>query len=154
VCVMMTAMDVGHLPLALVRSGRVELWLEMKLPGADARRTILERQLAKTGRVIAVDDYEAVLAATEGFTGADLKRVVEDAKGLLAFDRVSGEEPADSRQYLARAIEGVTLNKKRYAEAEKGAREKVRPVHPLFQMLSQMPGGGPVAFNMDWSGGE
>ena len=32
VCVMMTAMDVGRLPPALVRSGRVELWLEMKLP--------------------------------------------------------------------------------------------------------------------------
>ena len=29
ICVMMTAMEVGNLPLALVRSGRVELWLEM-----------------------------------------------------------------------------------------------------------------------------
>ena len=27
VCVMMTAMDVGHLPPALIRSGRIELWL-------------------------------------------------------------------------------------------------------------------------------
>ena len=32
VCVMMTAMDVGNLPPALIRSGRIELWLEMRLP--------------------------------------------------------------------------------------------------------------------------
>ncbi len=33
VCVMLTAMDVGNIPPALVRSGRIELWLEMRLPG-------------------------------------------------------------------------------------------------------------------------
>src|SRR5205085_7851375 len=43
VCVMMTAMDVGNLPPALVRSGRVELWLEMRLPDEAARRAILEQ---------------------------------------------------------------------------------------------------------------
>ncbi len=37
VCVMMTAMDVGNLPPALVRSGRVELWLEMRLPDESAQ---------------------------------------------------------------------------------------------------------------------
>src|SRR5204863_6171444 len=46
VCVMMTAMDVARLPPALVRSGRVELWLEMKLPGAQARAHIFSALLA------------------------------------------------------------------------------------------------------------
>src|SRR5215468_2603618 len=41
VCVMLTAMNVAHLPPALVRSGRVELWLEMKLPVPQARTEIL-----------------------------------------------------------------------------------------------------------------
>ena len=36
-CVILTAMDVGNLPPALVRSGRVELWLEMSLPDESAR---------------------------------------------------------------------------------------------------------------------
>ena len=41
-CVMwMTVMDVGNLPPALIRSGRVELWLEMRLPDDSARRAIL-----------------------------------------------------------------------------------------------------------------
>src|SRR5207237_10223600 len=31
ICVMMTAMNVGSLPAALMRSGRLELWLETKL---------------------------------------------------------------------------------------------------------------------------
>ena len=31
-------MDLAHLPPALVRSGRVELWLEMKLPDAEAAK--------------------------------------------------------------------------------------------------------------------
>jgi hypothetical protein len=41
VCVMMTAMDVGNLPPALVRSGRIELWLETRYPDLAARRAIL-----------------------------------------------------------------------------------------------------------------
>src|SRR5437016_618692 len=46
VCVMMTAMNVAHLPPALVRSGRVELWLEMKLPNPEARAEILTTLVA------------------------------------------------------------------------------------------------------------
>jgi ATP-dependent 26S proteasome regulatory subunit len=126
VCVMMTAMDVGNLPLALVRSGRVELWLEMKLPDANARRTILEQHLEKTAGLFASSGHEAVVAATEGFTGADLKRVVEDAKGLLAFDRAIGTRELDSNTYLLRAVEAVAVNKKRYAEAEAAARANIK----------------------------
>ena len=43
VCVMMTAMDVGNLPPALVRSGRIELWLEMRAP----RRSLRERKSSR-----------------------------------------------------------------------------------------------------------
>jgi shikimate kinase len=46
VCVMLTAMEVGHLPPALLRSGRIELWLEMCLPDEPARAAILESHLA------------------------------------------------------------------------------------------------------------
>src|SRR5205814_4732649 len=46
VCVMLTAMDVGNLPPALLRSGRIELWLEMQLPNEAARAAILGLHLA------------------------------------------------------------------------------------------------------------
>lgn len=125
ICVMMTAMDVGRLPLALVRSGRVELWLEMKLPDGDARQIILHQHIAKSGNLLALDDYTGVVSRTVGFTGADLKRVVEDAKSLYAFDRNEGTEIPEAESYLLRAIEGVVLNKQRYAEAEAGAQAKL-----------------------------
>ena len=41
VCVMLTAMNVKDLPPALLRSGRVELWLETKLPNAAIRQEII-----------------------------------------------------------------------------------------------------------------
>jgi transitional endoplasmic reticulum ATPase len=44
VCVMMTAMNAGALPAAMLRSGRVELWLETRLPDALARASILENR--------------------------------------------------------------------------------------------------------------
>src|SRR5262249_40171763 len=37
VCVMMTAMDVKKIPDALLRSGRVELWLETRQPSEETR---------------------------------------------------------------------------------------------------------------------
>jgi transitional endoplasmic reticulum ATPase len=151
----MTAMEVGHLPLALVRSGRVELWLEMKLPNPEARRIILTRQLAKAGGLFANGDYEAVVSAMEGFTGADLKRVVEDAKSLLAFDRANGADELQSDGYLLRAIEGVKLNKTRYAEAELGARQRLRAApSSVFELMSQMPIAAGLSFNSGWSTSE
>jgi len=141
VCVMMTAMDVGHLPLALVRSGRVELWLEMKLPDAEARRAILTRQVEKSGNLFSADDCDGVLAATEGFTGADLKRVVEDAKSLLAYDRATRADTERAGQYLVQAIEGVALNKQRYAEAEAGAQARLAAT-PKLSLGSLMSGVG------------
>ena len=150
ICVMMTAMEVGHLPLALVRSGRVELWLEMRLPNAEARRIILSQQVLKAGALSAPADYEPVVLATEGFTGADLKRVVEDAKGLFAFDRATSAEELDTNGYLLRAVEGVALNKKRYAEAEIGARQKFRPGQsPVRQFIPHMPAGAGIVFDAD-----
>src|SRR5258708_16960784 len=85
VCVMMTAMDVGNLPPALIRSGRIELWLEMRLPDAAARSAILADFFERLASVIGVVDIEPLVEITEGFTGADLKRLVEDGKNLFAF---------------------------------------------------------------------
>lgn len=92
-----------------------------------------------------------MIVAGEGFTGADLKRVVEDAKGLLAFDRSLGTHELEANAYLLRAVEAVALNKRRYAEAEAGARSKIKPA-PNFADLLAVSGhmlGGSVAFTSD-----
>jgi AAA+ superfamily predicted ATPase len=138
VCVMMTAMDVGNLPPALVRSGRISLWLETRLPDRTARTQILTSLLANAPPAIRDVDVAAVVAATADFSGADLERLVEDAKALLAYDRTRDREVDAPTRYVLRAAEGVRRNREQYARAEAAARAR-RPVRPSwFSVASQM----------------
>ncbi len=134
VCVMMTAMNVAHLPPALVRSGRVELWLGMKLPDPQARTEILTQHLQSLPAELRDADVPQLIAATEGFTGADLKRTVEDGKAIYAYDKSKGVEMRPTTEYFMRAVEAVRENKERYAEAE--AQIALRPKSPLSGFMS------------------
>lgn len=131
VCVMMTAMNVSNLPPALIRSGRIELWLEMRLPDAGARGEILRQHLAGLPAVLAGVDVDEVVSQTEGFTGADLKRLVEDGKTLYAYDRACGRPLQTITEYFLQAVEQVRTNKERYAEAAEQARQQ-RPARPVY----------------------
>ena len=122
VCVMMTAMDVAGLPPALIRSGRIELWLELKLPDAKAREAIMAREMARLPENLRAKDFAGLVKATEGFSGADLRRLAEDAKALFASDAVQGKPAADGLAYFMRAIETVTSNRARYEEAQSKAK--------------------------------
>lgn len=124
VCVMMTAMDVAHLPPALIRSGRIELWLETRLPDSEARSNILGAQVDTLPEWMGPIDLHAIVAATDGFTGADLQRLVSDGKALCAYDRVRNLDLQTATAYFLKAIEGVRANKHRYAEAEQRARQQ------------------------------
>jgi transitional endoplasmic reticulum ATPase len=132
VCVMMTAMDVGHLPPALLRSGRIELWLETCLPAEEARADILRQHLASLPVAIGAIDLPALVAATDGLTGADLKRLVEDGKILYAYDRARDCPLRPSTEYFLAAVETVRANKERYAEAEARARQQRPTRAPWF----------------------
>ena len=131
VCVMMTAMDVGNLPPALIRSGRIELWLEMRLPDEAARAGILERHLAASPAPLCEAHIPLLLDATEEFTGADLKRTVEDAKALYAFDRAGGHAIKPITEYFRQAATTVRASKERYAAAEARA-NATRPTRPVW----------------------
>jgi tRNA A37 threonylcarbamoyladenosine biosynthesis protein TsaE len=131
VCVMMTAMDVGNLPPALIRSGRIELWLEMRLPNEAARAAILEDLIATLPESLRLIDVGRLAAATESFSGADLKRVVDDGKGLLAFDRVAGTELKPLTEYFLAAVNLVRDSQQKYAAAEERARS-LRPARPAW----------------------
>lgn len=124
VCVMMTAMDISNIPPALVRSGRIELWLETRLPDETARSEILAGCLSKLPECLASADIAQIVAATEGFTGADLKRLVEDGKTLYAYDHVQGQPLQSATDYFLAAVVNVTSNKDRYAQAEAHARHQ------------------------------
>ncbi len=144
VCVMMTAMNVGNLPPALLRSGRIELWLEMSLPDAAARAAILQDRMRGLPSVLTDVDVDALVAATEGFTGADLKRLVEDAKTLAAFEKVRQRPTRSATEYFLSAVESVNANKSRYTQAEAVARAQSASRPPWFNVgaLAAMVGGG------------
>jgi ATP-dependent 26S proteasome regulatory subunit len=115
--VMLTAMDLAHLPPALIRSGRVEVWLEMKLPEAAARRRILEQRIARSVPERADFGIDRLVESTDGFTGADLRRLVEDGKNLWGYALAQGrpQTPADC---FSEAAAEISRNKKLLADAE------------------------------------
>lgn len=129
VCLVLTAMDVGSLPPALVRSGRIELWLETQLPDLEARRAILADLCKALPSTIGSIELDELAAATEHLSGADLKRVIEDGKLLYAFDRAQQRATRKLTAYFLEALETVRANKRRYAQAEASARLR-HPVRP------------------------
>jgi transitional endoplasmic reticulum ATPase len=119
VCVMMTAMNVKLIPEAVLRSGRVEIWLETKAPDTATRHKILQLYL-DSARILpgsAEIDYEALSEATAGFTQADLRRVVSDAKALFAADRVAGREPRSATDYVRAAVDQIVEVRSRMADS-------------------------------------
>jgi len=114
VCVMLTAMNVSNLPAALLRSGRIELWLEMRLPDEAARISIIAGKLAGLPQPIGTADARRIAAASRGLTGADIKAMVEDAKLLLAHDLANGRRPREVEDYFREAIHTIALHKKLY----------------------------------------
>ena len=114
VCVMMTAMEPSDLPAAILRSGRVELWLETKLPDDAARAEIFRGKLESMPPPLGGADVSVLASATRGFTGADLKAAVEDGKLLFAYDQMRALPARPVEQYFLEAITAIRQNRKKY----------------------------------------
>ena len=129
VCVILAAMDVANLPPALVRSGRIELWLAMRYPDSDARREIILEQQQILPKPLDQLDVGKLCSATEGFSGADMKRVMEDAKALFAYAKVTESKLAEPDFYLSEAVNKINEAKQQYAQAEReaNAQREARP---------------------------
>jgi transitional endoplasmic reticulum ATPase len=115
ICVMMTAMHPGSLPEAMLRSGRIELWLETRLPDTAARAAILRERIAGLPQPIGAANVEQLASVSHGLTGADLKNVVDDAKLLFAHDRAIGRALRAPEAYFSEAIETVRTNRRKYS---------------------------------------
>ncbi|MEJ1964532.1 MAG: ATP-binding protein [Gammaproteobacteria bacterium] len=117
VCVMMTAMDVRKMPEALLRSGRVELWLETKLPTEEIRGRILERWMGTDLPGYEAVDYKGLAKVTEGFTPADLRRIASDAKALYAADKVNKRAIRLGTEYIKAAVDNIMSTRSRMANS-------------------------------------
>jgi transitional endoplasmic reticulum ATPase len=115
VCVILTAMEVNQLPAALLRSGRVELWLEMRMPDAAHRADILRVHLACLPVEHGPVDIDQLAERTVDCTGADLKRLAEDARNLLAFDLARQRTTRPVTEYFLDALATLRANQDKYA---------------------------------------
>lgn len=123
ICVMMTTMDVASVPPALVRSGRIELWLETRLPDREARLEILQERAELLPEALRNVELNRLSDETDGLTGADLRRLIDDTKILYAFDKAKKRQLQDSFHYFEKAIETIKSNKEKYQAAEQKARQ-------------------------------
>jgi transitional endoplasmic reticulum ATPase len=116
VCVVMTAMDVTKVPSAILRSGRVELWLETRLPDARNRAAILQKWIGADLPDAEQVDFLAVAEQAEGFTPADLRRIAGDARTYHAADELAGDTIASAQAYLLQAITDLIETRARMAD--------------------------------------
>jgi transitional endoplasmic reticulum ATPase len=134
VCVILTAMNVANLPPALIRSGRVELWLEMRLPDAQARQELLRREAARLPEELRGTDVVVLAQASDGLSAADLKRAVQDSKILLANDLAHQRPTRSGTEYLRQALQGVQENQRRYFELMRAANARRARRPPWFEV--------------------
>jgi transitional endoplasmic reticulum ATPase len=127
VCVIITATDAHSLPAPVLRSGRIELWLETRLPDAAARAAILSERLAQAPPPLAAANSGSIAHASHGLTGADLRAVVEDGKLLFARDKARRTAARPVEEYFLEAVATVRSNRQNYTRRRParsvGARE-------------------------------
>lgn len=122
VIVVMAATDPKFLPPAILRSGRIELWLKTEKPRTRERKAMLHK-FVEQGQTLASPDAPALLreplgldevaSACDEFVPADLRRLVSDARNAAAADvaRKSGneylKEAASDLRAMKEDVEGL-----------------------------------------------
>ena len=87
VFVVATANDLSALPPELLRKGRFDEIFFIDLPTAAERADILALHLARRKQDVAAFDVPALVAASEGFSGAEIEQAIVTALyGLIAAD--------------------------------------------------------------------
>jgi ATP-dependent 26S proteasome regulatory subunit len=120
VAVIMTAMNPNHMPPALLRSGRVELWIETRPPSDSVRAEIIAADVATLPKQFRDYEFAKIGDVTRGFNAADMRRIVSDVKALYARDVVEGRGPLPADAYFKTAADGVRQTKILLGLAEAG----------------------------------
>lgn len=107
-----TANDIEALPPELLRKGRFDEIFFVDLPSAEARESILSIHLRKRKQDPAGLDLEQLVAASEGFSGAEIEQAIISALATAFADR----QPLDTAR-IREALEtspplSVTMKEK------------------------------------------
>jgi len=88
---------------ALLRPGRFDKILYIPAPDLVAREQIFESNLGTEGDGV---DCEKLAAATDGFSGADISSICQEAKMSLVRAKISGKEARLTNSYMLSLISG------------------------------------------------
>jgi cell division protease FtsH len=113
----------SQLDSALVRSGRFDRIIKIPMPGLADRKKILDLYLSKKiekvdPKIFDINYVEVMAKQTEGFSGADLERLVNDA-ALLAFENRGLVDIKSLRESFLGIVMGLPREGAMSAEDEK-----------------------------------
>ena len=112
VCLVMTAMNLADLPPALIRSGRIDVWIELRLPDS-AQRAAIVAGYARSAAVPRDFDGVAIAEICDAFSPADLRALVADASAAAAYDGQLGEPERSFDAYLVESAAEIIERKRR-----------------------------------------
>jgi cell division protease FtsH len=125
---------------ALIRPGRFDRQISLDLPQKNARKEILRVHAKK--RIMAENiDFDTLAAATVGFSGADLKNLVNEAALLAVKNGKKQVEMEDFNDSRDKIIMGVR-REERLSEKEKKMVAYHEAGHALTALL--LPGTDPL----------
>jgi len=107
VFVLATANDISQLPPELLRKGRLDEIFFVDLPNAQERTLIFEIHLSKRGRDATKFDLAQLVAATDGFSGAEIEQSIISA----LYDVFYGNRDLATEDVLQSCHETVPLSK-------------------------------------------
>ncbi|MEY3142650.1 MAG: ATP-dependent zinc metalloprotease FtsH 3 [Planctomycetota bacterium] len=122
-----TANDVSALPPELLRKGRFDEIFFIDLPGEEARRAILEIHLSKRKRDPKTFDLEALVAATAGYSGAEIEAGIESALREAFGDGQRPLETKDLAEAYRRSPPISVIMADRIAELREWAQSRCVP---------------------------
>jgi hypothetical protein len=114
VFVVATANDISQLPPELLRKGRFDEIFYVDLPDAQERNTIWQIHLVRRRQNLAQLDLAAVVAASEGFSGAEIEQATITALYRALYDN----KPLDTSFLLAAIRSTIPLSVSRREDLE------------------------------------
>jgi SpoVK/Ycf46/Vps4 family AAA+-type ATPase len=102
-----TANNIKMLPPELMRKGRFDEIFFVDLPNKDERREIVSIHITRRGRDAEKFDIEAIVEATEGFSGSEIEQVVISA----LYDAFDKDDELNDEYLLQSTEETVPLSR-------------------------------------------
>jgi cell division protease FtsH len=124
-----------------VRPGRFDRQITLEMPGKEARKAILKVHIQKV-KMAGDIDYDELAGATVGFSGADLKNLVNEATLLAVRKGKSQVEMADFHESRDKIILGIK-REDRISDKEKKRIACHEAGHALAALL--LPGADPIS---------